>query len=119
MVRTNKKFARALGVALLAILFVVSALACRPHGQSLNELTAPQDAAAAYRARGGDTLNVEVWGEQRLSGERMIRDDGMLTMPLINEVPAGGKTLDQISKEVSQKLAAFIPGASVSVSVSH
>ena len=93
--------------------------ACAKRGQPLQELATPKDDKASYLARRGDSLMVEVWGEQRLTGERLVRDDGKLTMPLINDITAEGKSLEAISHDIAAKLAAYIPSASVSVSVAH
>ncbi len=71
----------------------------------------------AYHAKSGDTLNVEVWGEPRLSGDVFVRQDGKFTMALINEVSAEDKTLSEISKDITEALKEFIPAASVTLSV--
>lgn len=93
---------------------------CTPAGRPLDELrTGPAGEGEPYVARVGDSLTIEVWGEPRLTGERLVRDDGRLTMPLINDVPAAGKTLEAIGADISEKLAVYVPTASVSVSVAH
>jgi polysaccharide export outer membrane protein len=70
-----------------------------------------------YVANEGDVLMIKVWGEARLSGEVFVRDDGKFTMPLINDVLAKNKTLDQITAEVTERLQEFIPAVSVSTTV--
>jgi polysaccharide export outer membrane protein len=60
---------------------------------------------------------VKVWGEPRLSGEVFVREDGKFTMPLINDVSAKGKTLEQISGDLTNRLKEFIPAVSVSTNV--
>lgn len=82
----------------------------------LSELTVSTK-ESSYLVKSGDTLNVEVWGEPRLSGEVLVRQDGKFTMALVNEVSAEGKTTEQVGKDVSEKLGEFIPQASVTISV--
>jgi len=81
------------------------------------ELSNNGNSAAEYVVNRGDTLSIQVWGEPRLSGDVVVRDDGSFTLPLINDVPAEGKTLKQLSEIVTTRLVEFVPSASVSISV--
>jgi polysaccharide export outer membrane protein len=105
-------------IPLFCIFFVAvsSFTACAPKGRPLTELANPAP-DEQYVIQGGDTLMVNVWGEQRLSGEVFVREDGNFTMQLIDDVKAIGRTPKQISEEVSTRLKKFIPAASVSISV--
>jgi polysaccharide export outer membrane protein len=40
-------------------------------------------------------------------------------MPLINDVPAEGNSLEELAKEIERRLAKYVPAASVAVSVSR
>jgi len=51
-----------------------------------------------------DTLNVAVWGDQRLSGSFLVRSDGRISINLIGEVMASGKTPQILSKEIEELL---------------
>jgi polysaccharide export outer membrane protein len=85
----------------------------------LDELELKQDNQTAYLVQRGDTLTIKVWGEPQLSGDNYVRDDGRFTMPLINDVEAQGKTLEAIAAEVTEKLIKYVPGATVTVSISQ
>jgi polysaccharide export outer membrane protein len=101
------------------ILLAVSVLlisSCSPKGRPLSELAA-HVAGGQYVVQSGDTLMVNVWGEQRLSGEVFVREDGNFTMPLIDDVKATGLTPKQISEDVTVRLKKFVPAASVAISV--
>ena len=78
---------------------------------------ATEQPGADYVVHSGDVLDVQVWGEPRLSGEVVVRDDGRITMPLIGDVPADGKLAKGLATDITTKLSEFIPGVSVSVSV--
>ncbi|MFN8392033.1 MAG: polysaccharide biosynthesis/export family protein [Bdellovibrionota bacterium] len=99
-----------------AFVSAASVIGCGPKGRPLSELT-NSAAEGQYVVQGGDTLMVNVWGEQRLSGEVFVREDGNFTMQLIDDVKAVGLTPKQISEDVSVRLKKFIPAASVSISV--
>ena len=86
----------------------------------LDELsTISPEAGDIYRVQAGDILDVQVWGEPRLSGEVVVREDGKFTLPLVDEVIAEGKTAKEIRAEMTNSLKEFIPAATVSVAVSH
>jgi len=102
----------------LALFSAVFAAACSPAGRPLKELVSTNE-PGAYVVQGGDTLMVNVWGEPRLTGEVFVREDGNLTLPLIDDVAAAGKTPKQIAEDVQTRLRKFIPAASVSISVTQ
>ena len=53
-----------------------------------------------------DVLGIVVWGEARLTGPVLVRPDGMISMALINEVEAGGKTPTELQAEIIERLKA-------------
>lgn len=87
-------------------------------GQPLPELSSAGE-GEEYTASAGDTLMVRVWGEPRVSGEVVVRSDGKFTLPLIDDVQAEGKSVEQISSIVQDRLSEFITAPSVSVSVAQ
>jgi polysaccharide export outer membrane protein len=56
----------------------------------------------------GDTLEIFVWRNPDLSRDVIVRPDGMITIPLIGDVTATGKTLAQLDKEITDGLAEYI-----------
>jgi len=120
--RHTKKntMAQKLVVILAALLLACSFQACtKGKSNPLTDLNPVALDAEEYTVNRGDTLNVQVWGEPRVSGQVLVRNDGRFTMPLINEVKASGKTLQSLSEEVASLLSEFITTASVSISVSN
>jgi len=51
-----------------------------------------------------DSLNITVWGDQRLSGPFLVRSDGRISVNLVGEVMASGKTPAKLSKEIEELL---------------
>lgn len=111
------KFRLCLVVSLFCSIALMIGGCTNTGGRPLDELVMMDQAQSTYTVSAGDTLNVQVWGEPRLSGEVFVRDDGRFTMPLIDDVEAQGKTLKQLSADVTNKLSRFVPAASVSISV--
>ncbi len=72
-----------------------------------------------YIVKPGDILMVQVWGEPKLSGEAVVRQDGFFSNPLVDDVPAEGFTLQEIGQELSNLLQEYVPGASANVALSQ
>jgi polysaccharide biosynthesis/export protein len=65
----------------------------------------------------GDTLNVFVWGDNELSTEVVVRPDGLITTPLVEDLPASGKTPTQLARTLEARLSKFVKNPKVTVSV--
>ena len=65
-----------------------------------------------------DSLQITVWKEPTLTGVVPVRPDGMISMALLNDVPAAGLTPMQLSTDISTKLKKYIQDPIVSVLVS-
>ena len=65
----------------------------------------------------GDVLDISVWKEQALTKLVTVLPDGKISFPLVGTITAGGKTLDQLSKELETKLARYVPDLNLSVLV--
>jgi polysaccharide export outer membrane protein len=70
-----------------------------------------------YTLGADDVISVRVWREPDLSGTMVVRPDGKITMPLINEVQAGGLTPSKLGDEITTKLSKFVNSPQVMVSV--
>jgi polysaccharide export outer membrane protein len=71
----------------------------------------------AYRIGPGDLLKFFVWKEPDLSGELQVRFDGKVTVPLLGDVDATGRTPEQLSAELLKALRRFLAAPQVTVSV--
>jgi polysaccharide export outer membrane protein len=71
-----------------------------------------------YRLGAADKIRVLVYNEPNLSGEFIVSSDGSLSLPLIGDVVAAGRTTDQIRQEIEQRLAAgYLRAPQVSIDV--
>ena len=67
-----------------------------------------------------DQVKITVWKNPELSSDARVRPDGTITMPLIGDIPATGRTPSELQKEITQKLSSYVrEGAVVSVAVSE
>src|SRR6201991_4013015 len=76
---------------------------------------ATTQAVTSYLIGVDDQLQVTVWHNPDLSVSVPVRPDGMVTVPLVGDIPAGGRTTDQVSAEIQQKLAQYIRDPQVAV----
>ena len=65
----------------------------------------------------GELLDIEVVGEPELSGTAVVQPDGRITLPLVNGVHAAGLTIEQLQRELEQKLRQFVAQPRVTVVV--
>lgn len=84
--------------------------------ETLQGAGAPVD-PKTYRIGPEDILGVRVWREQDLSGQVMVRPDGMISMPLVGELRAAGQTPDELGKAITEALLKQMNRAEVFVSV--
>jgi polysaccharide export outer membrane protein len=64
-----------------------------------------------------DVLAINVWKEPEISRSVPVRLDGAISLPLVGEVQAGGKTPIQLEQEITKKLQAYISEPEVAVIV--
>lgn len=66
----------------------------------------------------GDALEVNVWNNSAVSrGGLNVRPDGTITMPLIGDIQAAGRTPTELKEEIVRRLATFVKDESAVVSV--
>ncbi|MEM9670244.1 MAG: polysaccharide biosynthesis/export family protein [Pseudomonadota bacterium] len=58
----------------------------------------------AYTLGNGDRLRVTVFGEPDLSGEYLVDGTGLVSLPLVGEIPATGTTVRAFQQEVERQL---------------
>lgn len=101
----NMKTLRAL-VLVLSLLLVTS-LGCSS-AVSYDYKKEPDPRASEYQVGPLDQLKVVVWKNPELSADVVVRPDGVVTLPLIGDVKASGRTPTQIQKEITQRYANYI-----------
>jgi polysaccharide export outer membrane protein len=72
---------------------------------------------AEYRLGAEDVLTVFVWKQPDLSTTAVIRPDGKISLPLLGELPAAGKTSGQLQAEIATQLKQFVVDPHVNVIV--
>jgi len=86
--------------------------------------TPPSAAALApvnpdYLIGPGDNVTVTVWRNPEVSSSVPVRPDGKITTPLVEDLPAAGKTSTQLARDIEQALGKFIQQPVVTVIVTN
>ena len=83
--------------------------------------TAPMPVLAAestenlYRIGVDDQLQVAVWRNPELSVSVPVRPDGRISVPLVGDVLAGGRTPEEVARDIEGQLAAYVRDPKVAV----
>jgi polysaccharide export outer membrane protein len=81
-------------------------------------MPAPVRHNAGYRLDAGDRLRVVVYGQEGLTNTYAIDAGGSITMPLIGQVPARGRTPASLAADIAAKLRhGYIREPSVAVEI--
>jgi polysaccharide biosynthesis/export protein len=80
---------------------------------------APSSASADYRLVAGDKLRIEVYKDAQLSQSLQIRPDGRVTLPLVGDVAAAGRTAVELRDAIGNALKDYITSPVVTVIVTE
>ena len=82
---------------------------------SVTRVAHPED--PGYRIGPEDVLQVAVWNNDTLSRTALVRPDGKISLPLLNDVPAAGLTPVELRDDLLRRLGSYMPNPEVSVIV--
>lgn len=102
------------GVLALMAVLLLAACASSPYPP------APMHAADEdynYVIGPGDSVNIIVWRNPELSMSVPVRPDGLITTPLVEDLPAMGKSSTQLARDIEEALATYIREPVVTVIV--
>ena len=77
----------------------------------------PANTSPDYRLQPGDKIHIEVYHDQDLSPSLQIRPDGKITLPLLGDVPAAGRTSLELRDQIAKQLNDYITNPVVTVMV--
>jgi polysaccharide export outer membrane protein len=83
----------------------------------LGSTFSPMPISSEYKIGIDDVLTINVWHEPDLSRNLTVRPDGKITLPLVGDVRAAGKTPPQLEAELRSDLAQYIKDPELTVIV--
>jgi len=105
----------------LGLILAVSVLnGCATQKDSRPELPAASGDAqhsTRYRIAPGDNVQIFVWRNPEVSTSVPVRPDGLLSAPLLEEVPAAGKTPAELARDLEAELSTYLRDPLVTVIV--
>ena len=72
---------------------------------------------APYKIQPNDILEIFVWKEPDLTRKVLVRPDGRISFPLVQDMPAAGTTPVELKDEIEKKLKEFIDAPNVTIIV--
>jgi len=109
--------ARLLGVALVGTMGLVgcSGLETLPSAPVAGDQTGEQN---EYRIGSDDQLRIFVWRNPELSNTVPVRPDGKISVPLIEDMRATGKTPTELARDLEKAMGRYVQNPIVTVIVS-
>jgi polysaccharide export outer membrane protein len=106
---------------LLSVVLFVGVTGNAPAADNdVNTPPPPQGVSQAgpeYRIGPEDSLRISVWENRDLTLDLVVRPDGKISMPLIQDVLAEGQTATELANTIHQRLQTFVRDPQVSVIV--
>jgi len=117
MTNQTRAVTRAIGYAWIC--WLTATVAAQPPAQPAGQRAAQPETASVvrYEVQPSDVLQVSVWKEPDLTQQVVVRPDGAFSFPLVGEVNAVGKTVEELRRELVQQLTRIIPDVVVTVAV--
>ncbi len=88
-----------------------------PAGASGSAVPATAAVLDDYRIGPADVLQITVWRNEQLSREVPVRPDGKISLPLLNDVQAAGRTAIELRDEIARQLKEYVTAPAVTVAV--
>jgi polysaccharide export outer membrane protein len=98
-------------------LVIIATMGCSAPIEGYNYRREPDPRKHEYIVGVSDLLHITVWRNADLSTDARVRPDGTITMPLIGDLKAAGRTPGELRGEIQQKLGAFVKDESAVVTV--
>src|SRR5690349_18527602 len=106
-------------VGLVVALFALSACSgSRPLADSGGAIPPVNTPGPDYLIGPGDKLNIFVWRNPELTTTIPVRPDGRITVPLVEDIQATGKTPTQLARDMEAVLKQYVQEPIVNVIVS-
>jgi len=90
-----------------------------PEAAALDTAPPASQSGDSYLIGPGDDLNIFVWRNPDLSTHIPVRPDGKISIPLVEDVTAIGKTPTTLAREIENKLRVYVKDPIVTVIVSQ
>jgi polysaccharide biosynthesis/export protein len=104
---------------ILGAFFVLAGLlgACSNGREPAPETVNTPEVPPMYQIGAGDSLTIFVWRNAELTSTVTVRPDGRVSVPLIEDLYAEGKTPTELAREIEKQLGEYIQDPLVTITV--
>ena len=103
------------GIAVVALLVA----GCESVPAPVESADRPFTNVEEYRIGVDDRVQVTVWRNPELSMTAPVRPDGKISLPLIGDVEAGGRTPAEVAENIKRQLSTYIRDPNVAVIITE
>ena len=111
--RSGKRFHQIHQLALMVYTIMLLAGCVTPEPPSAQ----PSLADPGYQLGPEEVLMISVWKDEHLTKDAVVRPDGMISFPLVGDLPAAGHTVEDIRQDLAKRLSRYVPNPHVSVAI--
>jgi polysaccharide export outer membrane protein len=105
----------ALRLLIIGGLLALAACVTTTGSQQAPKLNPQAQAVAAYRIGVDDEVKVSVWQNPGLDVSVPVRPDGKISVPLVGDIDAGGRTPEEVAADIQEKLKTYVRDPQVTV----
>mgnify|MGYP001768901760 FL=1 len=110
------KIVEKITLALIIGMFLTVAVSCQSIDQRGTAQEVP-NSDLGYQLGPEDVLLISVWKDEHLTREVVVRPDGLISFPLVGDVPAEGRTVEELRLDLAKRLIKYIPAVNLTVAV--
>jgi polysaccharide export outer membrane protein len=96
-------------------LLALAACVTTTGSQQAPKLNPQAQAVTAYRIGVDDEVKVSVWQNPGLDVSVPVRPDGKISVPLVGDIEAGGRTPEEVAADIQDKLKTYVRDPQVTV----
>ena len=100
-----------------ALCITLSGCAQISNGPQITDDIQSEKTGDSYIIGPGDILDIALWRDDALVRQVVVLSDGNISFPLVGEVPAAGKTIAELKKDIADKLVDYVPDPVISIEV--
>lgn len=98
-------------------MLAVGTAGCLGGHASYNYKREPDPRKQAFVLGPSDVIEINVWRNPDLSTRALVRPDGTITMPLVGDLRASGRSPAELREEIERRLKAFIKNEELTITV--
>jgi polysaccharide export outer membrane protein len=117
---TGHRLPHLISCAMLSAALLLSGCATFPDAPTMLPAGAlASDDDSAYLIGPTDQLSIVVWRQAELSSQPIVRPDGKISVPLIDDMPAAGRTPTALGNAIAAALREYVQDPKVTVIVTN